>query len=363
MESEAVWAMGLMSGTSLDGVDAALIRTDGEKVYELGPSLVLPYSDDFQDILGRTVRHSADMAKVSLDLTVIHAEAVMKLIQDSGIKAKEIKIVGFHGQTVEHRPNHGITWQIGNPALLASMTGIDVVADFRSMDVAQGGQGAPLVPLYHSALFKKQPKPLAVVNIGGISNVTWLDKDGVKNWIQAFDTGPGNAMINDLMMQRKGLAFDKDGELGLKGEPDQTALDGYFYDTFFDMPPPKTLDRFDFGIEAVLHLDVEDAVATLVHFTVGAIAKAQDFFYRTPQKWLVCGGGRHNKAIMKLMQEKLGDVQPVEALNIDGDAIEAQAIGYLAVRSIKGLPLTLPQTTGARQPVSGGAFYQAAPLA
>ena len=356
---EPVWAIGLMSGTSLDGVDAALVKTDGIDVMEVGPSLTVTYEDEFRDTLSRAVRQSGDIPKIALDLTVYHASAVLKLLEKANMKSRDVKVIGFHGQTISHRPNHGITWQIGDAALLASMTGIDVVFDFRSMDVAQGGQGAPLVPLYHAAVFRKQPKPLAILNLGGIANVTWIDKDGVKKWIQAFETGPGNALIDDMVMARTGEPFDRDGKIARSGKPDETALKGYFYDPYFDMPPPKTLDRHDFALEPVIHLDTADAVATLVEFTVRAIVKAQEFFHRTPQRWLVAGGGRHNVTIMKRLKDALGDVQPVEAAGVDGDSLEAQAFAYLAMRSIRGLPISLPETTGVPRPVSGGAFYRA----
>lgn len=356
---EPVWAMGMMSGTSLDGVDAALLRTDGEKIYEFGPSLTLPYEPEFQEELRLALNQSGDIPAAARDLTVRHAEAAMNLLHKANMKARDIKVIGFHGQTVAHRPNHGITWQIGDAALLASMTGMDVVFDFRSMDVAQGGQGAPLVPLYHAAISKEMPKPIVILNIGGISNVTWIDKDGVKKWIQAFDTGPGNGLIDEMTLRRTGNAYDEGGKLALQGKVDETALKGYMYDTFFEMPPPKTLDRYDFGVEPVMHLSTNDALATLVEFTVESVVRAQDYFYRTPQRWLVTGGGRHNAAIMKRLKERLGDVRRIDDAGLDGDALEAQAFAFLAIRSLRHLPLTLPEITGARRPVSGGAFYQA----
>lgn len=356
---EAVWAIGMMSGTSLDGVDAALVKTNGETIEEFGPWLTVPYDEDFQELLRLAVHQSGDIPSVARDLTMLHARAVIQLLEEAEMKAKDVKVIGFHGQTIAHRPNHGITWQIGDGSLLASMTGIDVVCDFRSRDVAQGGQGAPLVPLFHAAIMKELPKPLAVLNIGGVANLTWIDKDGVKSWIQAFDTGPGNSLIDEIMVRRESKSYDQGGQLCMKGAVDEVALKGYMYDTFFDTPPPKTIDRYDFGIEPVMHLSTEDALATLVEFMVESVYRAQDFFYRTPRTWYVTGGGRHNEAIMKRLKERLGDVRPIEYIGYEGDALEAQAFAFLAMRSLRGLPLTLPEITGVRQPASGGAFYRA----
>lgn len=357
--SEMQWAIGLMSGTSLDGVDAALIRTDGKAIAERGAWLTIPYEDEFRDLLLLAVQQSGDIPAIAQELTVLHAQAVKELLKQAGLKPSDIRVIGFHGQTVDHRPGEGLTWQIGNPSLLASMCGIDVVFDFRSKDLAEGGQGAPLVPLYHAALARDLPRPLAILNIGGIANVTWVDDDKNTPWILAFDTGPGNALINDMTLRRTGAAYDDGGKLARSGTPDHTALNGYLYDTYFASPPPKSLDRYDFGLEPVLHMETEDAIATLTAFTVEAVVKAQAFFPHEPRQWLVAGGGRHNAALMDLLKEKLGNVRPVEEIGWEGDALEAQAFAYLAMRSLQKLPLSLPSITGVRQPVTGGAFYPA----
>ncbi len=357
--SEMQWAIGLMSGTSLDGVDAALIRTDGKALAERGAWLTIPYEDDFRDMLQLAVQQSGDIPGIAQELTILHAQAVKALLKQAGMSAQDVRVIGFHGQTIDHRPDEGLTWQIGNPSLLASMCGIDVVFDFRSKDLAEGGQGAPLVPLYHAALAKTLPKPLAILNIGGIANVTWVDDDKNVPWILAFDTGPGNALINDMVLRRTGEPYDKGGVLAQSGKPDQTALDGYLYDTYFASPPPKSLDRYDFGLEPVMHMETADAVATLTTFTVEAVVKALAYFPQEPRQWLVAGGGRHNTALMDMLKARLGNVALVEDVGWEGDALEAQAFAYLAMRSLQKLPLSLPSITGVRHPVTGGAFYPA----
>lgn len=361
----AVWAIGMMSGTSLDGVDAALIRTDGTQVLEIGAHVTLPFEDELFAALHDAVHLRGDLMKAEHDLTVFHARAVEELLRISGRQARDIHVIGFHGQTVTHRPKEGITWQMGNGALLAAMTKIDVVCDFRRRDVAAGGQGAPLVPLYHAALSLQLPLPLAVLNIGGIGNVTWVGKSEEMGEslmaydILAFDTGPGNAMLNDWVRKHTGDAYDKDGQLAAKGRVYQNIVDDFLSHPYFRATPPKSLDRNDFNIGQMSNLTVEDGAATLTAFTAQSVAKAVGFFPAPPKRWLVTGGGRHNPAIMRALAGILPGVEPVEAVGWDGDALEAQAFGFLAVRSLYNLPLSLPTTTGASHPVTGGAYYRA----
>jgi anhydro-N-acetylmuramic acid kinase len=361
----AIWAIGLMSGTSLDGVDAALIKTDGVQVLETGAYITMPFEASLSEDLHEAVHMRGDLMKTEHALTHYHAVAVRELLKQADMKAKDVHIIGFHGQTVTHRPKEGITWQMGNGAQLAALTKIDVVCDFRRRDVAAGGQGAPLVPLYHAALAKKLPLPLAVVNIGGIGNVTWVGKSEAMSEnimaydILAFDTGPGNAMLNDWVRKHTGAAYDKDGELARKGRMFEHMVDEWLEHPYFAATPPKSLDRNDFNISQVNNLSVEDGAATLTEFTARSVAKAQGFFPAMPKTWLVSGGGRHNLAIMQALAKILPHVQPVESVGWNGDALEAQAFGFLAVRSLYNLPLSLPTTTGASHAVTGGAFYRA----
>ncbi len=359
MESKAerVWAIGLMSGTSLDGIDAALIRTDGEKVYATGESITVPYDSTFRDSLRNLLRGQGDALAIEKELTIHHAAAVRALLEKAGKKPKFVKVIGFHGQTITHRPAEGITWQIGNGAQLAAETGIDVVTDFRRADVAAGGQGAPLVPLFHVALAAKLRKPCVILNVGGVANLTFV---GTQGRVLAFDTGPGNALINDLAHAKTGLDCDRDGHLARTGKPDLRLLTELIRHRYFSKSPPKSLDRDTFDVSAAYALSAPDAAATLTHFTAAAVQRGLMLLPQKPVAWYVCGGGRHNPALMDALAHYLGNVRSCDELGWNGDALEAQAFGFLAVRSLRGLPLSLPTTTGVSKPTTGGAYYRAA---
>jgi anhydro-N-acetylmuramic acid kinase len=355
-ESGKIWrAIGLMSGTSLDGVDAALVETDGEDRVTCGPALTLPYDPKLRERLRRSLGGRAPVKAVERSLTVAHADAVTALLKEAGRKAADIDVVGFHGQTIVHRPAEGITWQIGDAALLAARTGIGVVADFRSADVAAGGEGAPFVPAYHRALSATLARPLAVLNIGGVANVTWIGADGE---LLAFDTGPGNALIDDWMLARSGLPVDTNGACAARGRVDPAALARLMAHEYFSRRPPKSLDRNAFDPAPVENLSIEDGAATLAAFTVAAVAAAGPYFPAPPQMWVVTGGGRRNPVLMAALAQALGTpVRAAEDVGWDGDALEAQAFGYLAVRSRRGLPLSFPSTTGVERPTVGGRFF------
>ena len=349
------WIIGLMSGTSGDGVDAALLFTDGKDIAEAGPSLTVPYSDGLRDDILGLMRGKGDLKATEQALTLVHAEAVQQL--RAQIK-EPIGMIGFHGQTIKHAPKQGITRQIGDARLLVQKTGVSVVNDFRTRDVKEGGQGAPLVPLYHAVMMKSQTKPLMVVNVGGVANITWLGANGE---IIAFDCGPGNALIDDWVYQHKGERFDANGYLALSGKQDVKRVAEFENDPFFAVPPPKSLDRNHFTLDWVKGLSAEDGAATLTAMTATGIAKAMKSVPTDPQQIWVSGGGRHNTTLMALLSRYTNkEVLPVEHLHLNGDAIEAQAFAYLAARSLQGLALTLPTTTGVPRPVTGGAFYPAA---
>ncbi|MDD9877929.1 MAG: anhydro-N-acetylmuramic acid kinase [Magnetovibrio sp.] len=360
-ERPRLTAIGLMSGTSMDGVDAALIETDGTTVHALGPTQALAYAADFRDrlrpMLGRPPGAGNGVAAVVRDLTLYHAEAVNRLLDGAGLGADDVDVVGFHGQTVFHDPANGVTCQIGDGALLARETGIDVVDDFRSADVAAGGEGAPFAPLFHVALARDVERPVAVLNLGGVGNVTWISPDG---GAIAFDTGPGNALIDDWVAARAGLDRDDGGRLARAGAPDAAALAALLDNPYFDLPAPKSLDRDAFSLAPVDGLSLEDGAATLTAFTARSAARATDAFPAPVTRWLVTGGGRHNPALMAALRAEFdAPVEPVEAVGWNGDALEAQAFAYLAVRSLYGLPLSYPQTTGVSRPVTGGRLHKA----
>jgi anhydro-N-acetylmuramic acid kinase len=353
-------ALGLMSGTSCDGVDAALVETDGRAAISCGAWLSEPYDAAFHDRLRSVLGGRGDIAAVERELTERHAHAVRDLLARQSIAPGSVDVIGFHGQTILHEPERGRTWQIGDGPLLASMTGIAVVNDFRSADVAAGGQGAPFVPLFHAALAAALPRPLAVLNIGGVANVTWIGEDAVDGELVAFDTGPGNAMLNDWTLRHTGRPADIGGALAASGRVDAGALSALLDHPYFQRPAPKSLDRDAFNAGPLERLSAADGAATLVAFTAAAVTQAQRLFPRPVNRWLVAGGGRHNPTIMAALTERLGaTVAPVEAVGWDGDALEAQAFAYLAVRSLRGLPLSVPTTTGVSRPLTGGKLHPA----
>jgi anhydro-N-acetylmuramic acid kinase len=352
-------AIGLMSGTSLDGVDAAWLETDGERVGRFGPALTLAYDAglraDLRRVLDLAPTLAADdpvIADVTTRLTRRHVEAVRAI-------GEPADIIGFHGQTILHQPglhqpDRRRMWQIGDAALLARETATRAVYDFRGADFAAGGEGAPLAPAYHAALAHDLAKPVAVLNLGGVGNVTWIGAGGE---LVAFDTGPGNGPLDDWIARQTGEAFDRDGALSAAGRPDAEVLARLMDHAYFKRPPPKSLDRLDFsralaasGLDA---LSAADGAATLVAFTVEAVARAP--LPSSPLRWLVTGGGRHNPTIMAALRTRLGaSVEPVEAVGWNGDVLEAQCFGFLAVRSAAGLPISYPGTTGAPRPMTGG---------
>ncbi len=351
--------VGLMSGTSLDGIDAALIRTDGQGFVEPLSFLSAPYEDSVRDALRSCLGLKTDpdgrVAAAEALMTDAHADAVKSLLALSHIKADEVDLVGFHGQTIFHDPDNGITWQIGDGDRLAQAIGIDVVNDFRTNDVKAGGQGAPLIPVYHAALASTLPKPVAILNLGGVGNVTFI---GEGDNILAFDTGPGNALINDWVRAHTGAEFDRDGACALKGKVDDAILSRLLQNPFFSLTPPKSLDRDAWDVSFLKDLSLEDGAATLTAFTVQSVVQAVSHLPHTPQSWYVTGGGRLNPAIMQGLRDALkAPVHDVDELEWNGDALEAQGFAYLAVRSQQGLPLSFPQTTKVPRPVTGGRFW------
>jgi len=346
--------IGLMSGTSLDGVDAAWIDTDGDSIAVFGPTLTIPYDSglraDLRDILDRAPMlppDDPDLLHAVDRLTGYHAQAIQAL-------GKPADLIGFHGQTILHQPDRRRTWQVGNAERLAAQTGVPVAYDFRSADVAAGGEGAPFAPVYHAALARDLPKPLAILNIGGVANVTWI---GPADQLLAFDTGPGNGPLDDWVVRHTGQPFDRNGTLARAGQVDQRVLQRLLGHPYFSRPAPKSLDRLDFATalaeSGLEQLSPADGAATLVAFTAGAVAAAR--FPAPPRQVLVCGGGRRNGAIMDALRTSLRiPVEPVEVQGWNGDVLEAQCFGFLAARVVAGLPLSFPGTTGVPAPLSGG---------
>jgi anhydro-N-acetylmuramic acid kinase len=357
--SKLTTAIGLMSGTSLDGIDVALIRTDGENIVQRGPSQTFAYSNDQRNILRaalaaaknltRRDERPSGLAKAETALTDWHVHAVGRFLKTN---PAIIDVIGFHGQTVIHRPEIKLTIQLGDGKALAKRLGVPVVYDMRAGDVAAGGQGAPFVPVYHRALAMSFPeRPIAFVNIGGVANITWI---GPKDDMIAFDTGPGNAPIDDWAMKHTGVARDIDGKLATNGTPNESIIEQFLNQPFFKIAPPKSLDRNSFSAIKLDALSPRDGAATLVEIVERSIAKATSWLPEVPKVWIICGGGRHNPAIMVALQKKLPNVQPAEAYGFNGDSVEAEAWAYMAVRSQKKLPLSFPMTTKVSQPMTGG---------
>ncbi|MCW6511127.1 anhydro-N-acetylmuramic acid kinase [Lichenifustis flavocetrariae] len=363
-------AIGLMSGTSMDGIDIALLDTDGEDRITFGPTGGIAYDESDRTILraaltaatALTDRASRPRALADAErrVTDLHADAVDAFLRVHEIDRRSIDVVGFHGQTVLHRPERQLTVQIGDGARLAEILGLPVVADLRAADVAAGGQGAPLVPVFHRALVHAAAlsMPALIINIGGVSNITFIPATGEPI---ACDTGPGNALIDDLMLERIGQSFDRDGAAAGSGTVDRDVLTQLMRHPYFDAPLPKSLDRNAFSRSLVESLSTADAAATLTAFTAASIARSLRHLPEVPRLAVVCGGGARNLAMMQALATALPcPLQPAEALGWQPDAIEAQAFAYLAVRSLRGLPLTFPTTTGVPRPLSGGLVFRPA---
>ena len=361
-----VRAIGLMSGTSLDGVDIALLETDGDRIAAFGPTGYRPYTEPERALLrqalaegaGLTARDSRPgvLAEAEDFVTRVHAEAVETFLRDTGIPRSEIAAVGFHGQTVLHRPENRLTVQIGDGAALARRLGLTVAYDFRAADVAQGGQGAPLVPVFHQALARtlEKPHPIAVLNVGGVANITWVDGgDPI-----ACDTGPGNALIDDFMRARTGLPLDRDGDEAARGKVDEAFVARVLAHAFFAQAYPKSLDRnaFAFANIGLPDFSVADGAATLSALTAAAVARVVPLLPQAPRSWIVAGGGARNPTLMRMLAERLkpATVEAAHAIGWASDSLEAQAFAYLAVRTLNGLPITFPKTTGAPRPMTGG---------
>ena len=358
MKSSSLRALGLMSGTSTDGVDVALIETDGERVASVGPSLTVAYPDETRRMI-RSVfgaeRATADTAAAERAVTDAHVAAVRLWSDRTGLALSSLDVVGFHGQTISHRPEKHFTWQIGDGQRLATTLGVKVVNDLRMADVAAGGQGAPLVPVYHAALAHDLPRPLAVVNVGGVANVTWIGADGT---LLAFDTGPGNGPIDDWCARRAGLRYDTDGALAASGTVDRGRLERFSEHRYFAKLPPKSLDRGDFNDQWADGLNAADGAATLTRGTARAIALGARHFPMPATQWVIAGGGARNPTLLAaIAEETRGKVVTAQSLGWDSDALEAQAFGFLAVRSLRNLPLTFPTTTGVPRALTGGRLH------
>lgn len=348
----------------MDAIDLAILKTDGESILEFGPVGEAPFSPEERVLLREAMLdakgierrgdRSGIIAVAESILTEKHTRAVNEFLKAHNLRSQDIGVIGFHGQTVIHRPERGLTVQLGDGQKLADAIGAPVVYDFRADDMAAGGQGAPFAPAYHRALadMADLPRPLAVVNLGGVANATWIGEDGA---LLAFDTGPGNALIDDWMLRRTGAAMDKDGDSARSGVVSQLALEEMLRHPYFTAPAPKSLDRNAFSLQPVESLSVEDGAATLTAFTAAALAHAAKQFPASPKRWVLIGGGAHNPALVEVIRRVIqADIITGDEAGWRSEAIEAQAFAYLAVRSLYGLPLSFPGTTGVSAPQTGG---------
>ena len=371
---EVIRALGLMSGTSMDGIDVALIETDGEDVVKRVASATYAYDADLRASLGVALAEARDLngrderpgslRQVERTLTERNAEAVAAFLSGEYIEPSTVGVVGYHGQTVLHRPEARLTVQLGDGPLLSKLTGLPVVYDLRADDIAAGGQGAPLVPVYHRALAAGLiERPLAILNIGGVANLTWIGRDGA---LIAFDTGPGGALIDDWVARSSNGAhsFDEDGRLAASGHVNDEVVGFFMGHEYFARPPPKSLDRNTFFWDLVEWMSPEDGAATLTAMSAAAIARGLKHLPEPPVKIVACGGGRENATMMAMIAQQTGiEVISAEAAGFDGNSVEAEAWAYLAVRSRKGLAITFPGTTGVAAPIGGGVLALPAPPA
>lgn len=368
-------ALGLMSGASLDGVDAALIETDGVAVASHGPAATFPLTRAQRTFALRAIKAALEARDAAPEIgdaaraiTRAHIDAVAELRRLEGDSAPPIDVIGFHGQTILHRAPRdrlsiGRSWQVGDAQTLADAAGAPVVADFRSADIAERGQGAPLAPVYHAALARSlgETGPIAVVNIGGVANITFVAASRRDEDLIAFDCGPGNGLIDQWMSLKTGAAMDVDGAAALGGTVHEPTLRMMALAPFVRRPPPKSLDRYDFKLAPVEGLSVEDGAATLCAFTARCIALGGRHLPETPALWIIAGGGRRNPALTAALSREIeGPVAIAEDVGWRGDHLEAECFAFLAVRSLYGLPISFPRTTGAPRPLCGGVLFHPA---
>ncbi len=370
--TEPVWAVGLMTGTVLDGnIDVALIKTDGVDVFEFGAYCLSPYSSSTIDLLREAVDRARQwqfngaepdvFGEATKQLTLEQSHAVQELLGESGLAAADVGVVGFHGQTVLHHPpvdmQLGQTRQLGDGSLMAATLGIPVVNDFRTEDMQCGGHGAPLCAIYHQALLQQVSAgpEKAVLNLGGIGNLSWWD--GVSKLV-AFDTGPANAPINDFVRRHTAGKMDVDGQLAASGRVNEEKLHQHLSHAYFHKGFPKSLDRFDFSSSMAEGESLEDGVALLTAFSAAAVGKGLDLLPNRPREVIVCGGGRHNPSLLNAISKYANViVSTAENYGWRGDAVEAECFAYLAVRAMRQLPISFPTTTGAMRAVSGGVLH------
>jgi anhydro-N-acetylmuramic acid kinase len=347
-----------MSGTSADGIDVALLETDGQRQIRFLAADTSPYSDELRDRLITLARQDCpflELLTIEREITILHAQAVKRLLESHDVLADSVRVIGYHGHTIRHEPAQQLTWQIGNGSMLAERTGIRVVYDFRRRDMAAGGEGAPLAALFHAALVTdKVDQPACVLNLGGVGNLTWISDER----IIAGDTGPGCGLLDNWTRKHTGRAFDRDGQLASQGRVHRDTVQRALEIGFFERPFPKSADRYQFAEIDVDHLNAADGAATLCAITAEAVARAALLLPANPTTWLLTGGGSRHPTIVAQLTQRLGNVQSIASIGGRPDSLEAECFAWLAVRSLRGLPTSLPATTGAHHATVGGVMAQ-----
>ena len=368
--NDLITSIGLMSGTSCDGIDASIIKSDGENEVHFIGNYFLPYDENIKlkivslkekiNLIIDLEKNKLEINTLEKELTFLHAKIVNLIIEKHKVERSKVNLVGFHGHTILHNFKEKKTRQIGDARLLSQLIKLSVINNFRENDIKNGGQGAPFVPIFHKLLQKqlKLKTPLLFVNIGGISNVTYLGKD---KELVSLDTGPGNLLIDKILQLKSHnkIQFDKDGKIAFAGNVNKNILNDYLNDPYFESPPPKSLDVNDFSLSPLRGLSLEDAVATLSELTSLTIVNVMNFFTTKPNEIILCGGGRKNKYIFKRIK-KLSNISTknINDYKIDGDFIESQAFAYLAIRSFLKKPISFPETTGVSKPLIGGSLIE-----
>jgi anhydro-N-acetylmuramic acid kinase len=363
---EPIWVAGFMSGTSIDAVDGALILTDGERVLDFGPTVERKYTSEEREVLQVATRAALDWNwtgpqpdaafQAARNVVVSTHAAAWQALRETA-DGLEVALIGVHGQTVLHRPPtdlvSGATLQLMDAPALQAKLGLPLAYDFRSADVAAGGQGAPLAPVYHRALLERESSASgAVLNLGGVANVTACLAGGD---MLAFDTGPANGPIDEWVEGNEAGTHDAGGRLAARGRVHEGLLAQLLEHPWFQTPPPKSLDRYDFNASMARGLSLEDGAATLTAFSAHAVAQSLSQLPEMPERLIACGGGRHNPTLMRMLAEAVPcQVLTAEQVGWRGDSIEAEAFAFLAARTLRGLPISWPKTTGVLKPMSGG---------
>ena len=354
---DPIFALGLMSGTSADGVDAALVKTDGESVCDFHHAITMPYDDRLRERLLEAAQNdvpSGELLELERVLTESHVNACDDvLLHASGVSREALQLIGFHGHTIQHDASRRLTWQLGDASLLSEAVGCPVVHDYRRRDIAAGGQGAPLAPLFHRMLFADRREPTVVLNLGGVANITWIGSDGA---ILAGDTGPGCGLLDAWAQKHLGKPFDCDGELARSGVPDMQIVREVMQMPFFQTPIPKSADRYEFHGIDLSRLNPADGAATLCAVTVAAVAATVSRLPVPPEAVWVTGGGTRHPVLMAMLQAELANVRPIESAGFRSDSLEAECFAWLAVRRIRDLPTSIPETTGCSRPTCGGSL-------